>query len=68
MCWKMKVPTPNYTSGQIVAPEPEPLKEAPEGVTFGGDDPEDKAFGRELVKVNKTTTTTTKSNQPKVRK
>lgn len=44
MCFKAKVKTPKVQTAAIVAP-PEPLKDAPEGVKFGGGDDEDKAEG-----------------------
>ena len=55
MCWKVKIPTPDMTGNQIVAPEPPPLAEEPTGVIFGGDDDDylnsTDAFGRKSVKV-----------------
>lgn len=44
MCFKAKVKTPKVKTAEIVAP-PEPLKDAPAGVKFGGTDDEDDSAG-----------------------
>lgn len=44
MCFKAKVSTPKVKTAEIVAP-PEPLKDTPQGVMFGGSDEDDDSKG-----------------------
>lgn len=55
MCFKPKMPKVNFPQQQSLI-QPEPLKEGPKGIEFGGDSEEEQkpeSFGRKTLKVNR---------------